>query len=185
MREAGEQLLVDCAGFTSIAATAESTTLPDHSVDFVTAGQAFHWFDRAKARAEFTRTLKPGGWVVLIWNDRRTISTPFLVAYENLLLTFALDYQEVNHRLITDEVIASFFRPGEFKLKVFDHTRMQDYEDWKGGLLSASYTPQKGHPNYAPMLDELRSLFQVHQVNGMVPAEWDTRMYYGQLPFQE
>jgi ubiquinone/menaquinone biosynthesis C-methylase UbiE len=73
MREAGERLLVDCAGFTSIAATAESTTLPDHSVDFVTAGQAFHWFDREKARAEFTRILKPGGWVVLVWNDRRLV----------------------------------------------------------------------------------------------------------------
>ncbi len=133
----------------------------------------------------FDAILKPGGWVVLIWNDRRTISTSFPAAYENLLLTFALDYQEANHRLIADEVIASFFRPGEFKQTVFDHTRMQDFEGWKGGLLSASYTPQEGHPNYAPMLDELRSLFQAHQVNGLVPAEWDTKMYYGQLSFQE
>jgi len=185
MREAGERLFADCMGFTSIAGTAESTTLPDHSVDFVTAGQAFHWFNREKARAEFTRILKPGGWVVLVWNDRRINSTPFLEAYEKLLLTYAIDYREVSHRLITDEVIASFFRPGEFKLKVFGHTRMQDLEGWKGGLLSASYTPQEGHPNYAPMLDELRSLFQAHQVNGMVPAEWDTKMYYGQLPFQK
>jgi ubiquinone/menaquinone biosynthesis C-methylase UbiE len=184
MREAGERLLVDCAGFASIATTAESTTLPDHSVDFVTAGQAFHWFNREKARAEFTRILKPGGWVVLVWNDRRINSTPFLEAYEKLLLTYTLDYREVSHRLITDEVIASFFRPGEFKLKIFDHTRMQDFEGWKGGLLSASYTPQEGHSNYAPMLDELRSLFQAYQVNGMVPAEWDTKMYYGQLPTQ-
>jgi len=90
----------------------------------------------------------------------------------------------VSHRLISDEVIASFFRPGEFKLKIFDHTQMQDFEGWKGGLLSASYTPQEGRPNYAPMLDELRSLFQAYQVNGMVPAEWDTKMYHGRLPTQ-
>ena len=36
----------------------------------VTAGQAFHWFDREKERQEFVRILKPGGWVVLVWNDR-------------------------------------------------------------------------------------------------------------------
>ena len=87
----------------------------------------------------------------------------------------------MNHRLITEEVIASFFWPGEFKQTVLSHRRMQDFEGWKGGLLSASYTPQEGHPNYAPMLDELHSLFQAHQVNSMVPAEWDTKMYYGQI----
>ncbi len=60
-----------CPQFTSVAGTAEETTLPDHGVDFVTAAQAAHWFDRAKARREFVRILKPGGWLVLIWNDRR------------------------------------------------------------------------------------------------------------------
>jgi ubiquinone/menaquinone biosynthesis C-methylase UbiE len=43
---------------------AEATTLPEQSVDFVTAGQAFHWFDRKKAKAEFSRILKARGWVV-------------------------------------------------------------------------------------------------------------------------
>jgi ubiquinone/menaquinone biosynthesis C-methylase UbiE len=45
MRAAAECLLGGCARFMSVAATAEATTLPAHSVDFVTAGQAFHWFD--------------------------------------------------------------------------------------------------------------------------------------------
>ena len=182
MREAGERLLRGYPRFTSIAATAEATTLPAHSVDFVAAGQAFHWFDRRQARQEFRRILKPQGWVVLVWNKRRTEATPFLEAYEKLLLTYAIDYQTVTHRLITDEVIAAFFRPGVFKLKVFESSRLQDFEGCKGGLLSASYTPQAGHPNYEPMLAELRSIFEAHQVNGMVPFEYDTKMYYGQLP---
>ena len=50
MREAGEQLLADFGGFVSVAATAEETTLPDQSIDFITAGQAFHWFDLARTR---------------------------------------------------------------------------------------------------------------------------------------
>src|SRR5271154_1515768 len=58
MRRAGEEYLAAFPRFTSVAGTAEATTLPDHSVDIVTAAQAAHWFDRAKARREFVRILK-------------------------------------------------------------------------------------------------------------------------------
>src|ERR1700694_1707214 len=75
MREAGDQLLRSFDKMTSVAGTAEATTLPSASADFVTAAQAAHWFDRARARAEFVRILKPGGWCVLIWNERRTAAT--------------------------------------------------------------------------------------------------------------
>jgi ubiquinone/menaquinone biosynthesis C-methylase UbiE len=182
MRAAGERLLGGYPRFTSVAATAEATSLPAHSVDFVTAGQAFHWFDRQRARQEFWRILKPLGWVVLIWNERRTKATPFLAAYEKLLLTYALDYESVNHCLVGSEVIAAFFRPGTFKLKVFENSQPQDFQGCQGRLLSSSYIPQTGHPNYAPMLVELRSIFDAYQVNGMVSFEYDTKMYYGQLP---
>ena len=182
MRAAGERLLGGYARFTSVAATAEATTLPAHSVDFVVAGQAFHWFDRQQARQEFFRILKPQGWGVLVWNLRRTEATPFLEAYEKLLLTYAIDYASVDHRLITDEVIAAFFRPGAFKLKGFESSQLQDFQGCQGRLLSASYTPRAGHPNYEPMLAELRSIFDAYQVNGMVSFEYDTKMYYGKLP---
>src|SRR5437868_13894988 len=49
MRQAGERLLERYSRFTSVAETAEATTLPDHSVDLVTAAQAAHWFDYEKA----------------------------------------------------------------------------------------------------------------------------------------
>ena len=72
MRNAGERMLASFPNFTSIAGTAEATTLADDSVDFVTAAQAAHWFDRARARREFVRIMKPGGWLVLLWNERLT-----------------------------------------------------------------------------------------------------------------
>ncbi|NMC78610.1 MAG: class I SAM-dependent methyltransferase, partial [Chloroflexi bacterium] len=78
MRQAGERLLQAYPQFVSVASTAEQTPLPDHSVDFVTAGQAFHWFDAAQARQEFVRLLVPGGWVVLLWNERQVGTSPFL-----------------------------------------------------------------------------------------------------------
>ncbi len=44
MRAAGEEFLGSYPNFKSIAGSAEATTLPSDSVDFVAAGQAFHWF---------------------------------------------------------------------------------------------------------------------------------------------
>ena len=52
MRTAAEQLLQGYPGFTSINGSAENTTLPEDSVDLITAGQAFHWFDVPVARRE-------------------------------------------------------------------------------------------------------------------------------------
>src|SRR2546427_8663552 len=57
MREAAERLLKDYPRFRSVAARAEETMLTDHSVDFITAGQAVHWFDPGKNREGFARLL--------------------------------------------------------------------------------------------------------------------------------
>jgi len=57
MRKAGNQLLQSFDNMTAVAGTAEETTLPSASVDFVTSAQAAHWFDLYRARAEFVRIL--------------------------------------------------------------------------------------------------------------------------------
>jgi SAM-dependent methyltransferase len=180
MREAGERLLQSYPHFTSIAGTAEATTLSPHSVDFITAGQAAHWFDLAQARTEFVRILKPRGWTALIWNERKTDSSPFLVDYENLLLAYGTDYAQVRHERTTDR-ISSFFNPTPFESRIFQYQQQFDYESLQGRLLSSSYTPLPSHPNYAPMLAELRRLFDAHQSGGRVAFEYETRMFYGQL----
>src|SRR5262245_3317818 len=119
MRESAERLLKDYPRFRSIAARAEETTLDDASVDFVTAGQAFYWFDREKTSREFARVLKPRGWVALIWNERVTTTTPFLVAYEQLLKDYSTDYEQVDHRRIDEDVIRDSFGSDDFRLKQF------------------------------------------------------------------
>src|SRR5262245_43211146 len=50
MRQAGEEYLQSYRAFTSVDGSAEATTLADASVDFVTAAQAFHWFEPNAAR---------------------------------------------------------------------------------------------------------------------------------------
>jgi len=50
--------------------TAEAIPLPDRTADVITAGQAFHWFDRPKALPELRRVLRPDGILAPIWNIR-------------------------------------------------------------------------------------------------------------------
>jgi SAM-dependent methyltransferase len=180
MREAAERLLADFRGFSSVAGTAEVTTLPDQSVDFATAAQAAHWFDLPKARTEFARILRPGGWAVLLWNERCTDTTPFLREYEELLLRYGTDYEKVRHENTTDN-IGGFFAPTPFDQRAFDMRQDFDYAQLEGRLLSSSYAPGEDHPQHEAMLRELRRLFDAHQNNGRVGMDYVTRMYFGRL----
>jgi ubiquinone/menaquinone biosynthesis C-methylase UbiE len=180
MRQAGERLLSPFPKFTSVAGTAEATTLPDNSADFVTAAQAAHWFDRARARGEFERILKPGGWLVLLWNERLTDTTPFLRDYEQLLLTFGTDYQDIRHERTTDRV-NEFFDPALYQERVFSNLQEFDYTGIEGRLLSSSYVPGPGDANYKSMLRELRKVFDTHAMNGRATFEYKTRVYFGQI----
>jgi ubiquinone/menaquinone biosynthesis C-methylase UbiE len=180
MRQAGERMLAEFPKFTSLAGSAEATTLPDRSVDFVTAAQAAHWFDREGARREFVRILKPGGWLVLLWNERLTDSTPFLRQYEQLLSDYGTDYGEVRHERTTDAV-NEFFDPAPFQQRVFEMRQEFGYAGLEGRLLSSSYAPPPGHPKHEPMLQELKRLFEEHTVAGRVAVDYKTRVYFGRL----
>lgn len=179
MRKAAERLLAAYPKFISVDGKAESTTLPEASVDVVTAAQSAHWFDRGRARSEFSRILKPGGWLVLLWNERAIDTTPFLCEYEQLLLTYGTDYQEIRHEKTTDAV-NEFFDPAPYQERVFPMQQEFDYSGLEGRLLSSSYAPGPGHPKHEPMLRGLRRIFAERAVNGRVTFEYKTRVYFGQ-----
>jgi SAM-dependent methyltransferase len=180
MREAGVRQLESFPRVVSVTGTAEETTLRSASVDFVTAAQAAHWFDLPRARAEFVRILTPDGWCVLIWNERRTATTPFLRDYEQLLLTYATDYKEVRHERTT-AIIHEFFAPARCEERVFDLRQQFDYEGTAGRLLSSSYAPMEGHPSHHPMMEELQRILRAHAKDGQVEFEYNTRVFYGHL----
>ena len=179
MRNAGEVYLAEFGRFTSMDGTAESSLVPTRSMDFVLAGQSFHWFDREKSRAEFKRILKPEGVAVLIWNDRRIDSTPFLQEYEALLNQYAIDYQEINHKNIQANAVFETFFGGEFFQASFDNIQCFDFDGLMGRLNSSSYVPPKNHPNYVPLASRAKEIFGAHQTNGKIIFEYDTRVYYG------
>lgn len=180
MRLAGEQFLTEFPTLTSVPGKAEATTLADSSVDFVTAAQAAHWFDRSAARKEFVRILKRGGWLVLLWNERIVDSTAFLRAYEQLLLNFGTDYQEVRHERTT-EAVHEFFDPEPYREHAFPMRQEFDYPGLEGRLLSSSYAPGPEHPKHQPMLQHLRHIFDQYANDGRVTFEYATRVYAGRL----
>src|SRR5207248_7005889 len=167
MRRAGEEFLAAYRNFTSVTGTAEATTLGPRTVDFVTAAQAGHWFDRKKSRQEFARILKSGGWAVLVWNERKTDSTAFLREYEKLLLRYGTDYNEVRHE---HTVVGEFFDPLPFQERTFELQQIFDYAGVEGRLLSSSYAPGPGHPNLRPMSRVLLEFFNGTQLAGKVSS---------------
>lgn len=180
MREVAEGLLKPYPRFVNVQGTAESTTLASTSVNFITAGQAFHWFETAKARAEFARILKPLGWVVLVWNERRLDSTPFLRDYEQIMMRYGTDYNQVRLENATSR-LPSFFASQRFKLESFENIQDFDFEGLRGRVQSSSYTPEPGNPGFSPLMVNLREIYETHQKNGRVAFEYDTRVYYGHL----
>jgi len=181
MRLAGEEYLASYPNFSMVDGSAEATTLPDASVDFVIAGQAFHWFRPPEARIEFARIVKPQGWAVLVWHDRDTESTPFLRAYEDFVRRHSTDYEQVTHKYLASyAALEHFFDPNEMKLILQHNQQRLDLDGLRGRLLSSSYIPKSGE-RYDAMSRELPQLFSAHAAEGRVVLEYDTKIYYGRL----
>ena len=180
MREAGEHHLAGFPKFKSVAATGESTTLPDRSVDLITCAQAAHWLKREEALREFQRILKPNRFVVILFNDRKVKGNTFADEYERLVVKYGTDYSAVQRLGRIFEGV-DFFAPFRCKRRSLPNHQDFDYPSLEGRLLSSSYAPQAGEPSFEPMLTELREMFERHQGNGNVRMEYDTNIYFGKL----
>lgn len=180
MRDEAERQLQGRDGFCSVNGSAEATGLPAHSVDMVTAAQAFHWFDVRKARREFARILRPPGRVCIVWNDRKLSGSAFLENYESTLHKFALDYVQVSEATRKKAgQLEHFFDPGSLRMHTFPNAQSFDFPEFVSRVLSSSYVPPAGHPQHLPLLQELQRLFDAHQIGGRVRFEYDTNVYLG------
>ncbi len=179
MRGAAENILKDYPSFISVDGSAENTGLESSTINFVTAGQAFHWFNLQKAKNEFLRILKPNGIVILIWNSRKTNSGGFLNAYEDLLISCADDYSKVNHKNIDDEILKEFF--SDYGVRRFNNYQKFNFDGLKGRLLSSSYAPLPGNSKYEFMMKELQNIFEKYNSDNQVTIGYDTEVYYGHI----
>src|SRR6185437_2599269 len=166
MRLAGEEYLRGFPRFQSLDGTAEATGLADHLVDFITAGQAFHWFDRPKTRVEFMRILR--------FDDE----------YDELVRRFAVEKHVDHHTTITglaDEVLGPFFGKGHFRVKTIENFQELNLDDVKARIMSSSYMPLPEHPRFGEMMEEAERSFVMHARGGQVHLNYDTRLYYGRM----
>lgn len=182
MRQAAEASLARYPDFTSVGGRAEATTLAGSSVDFVSAGQAFHWFDATASRDEFRRILRPGGYVALVWNARAYGGDSLMASYEHVLGDFGMGYTTVTHRSHDGDMDSLFINGREFRS--FTHTRQMDFATLWGGFLSASYAPSPGDAIFEPMHTALRDVFAAHHHDGQVTFVYETHLYFGQLTYR-
>jgi SAM-dependent methyltransferase len=173
MRQAGERMLGAWPRFHCTAGRAEATGLPDRAVDLITAGQAFHWFEPQSAHHEFRRILKPDGWVMLVWNERRR-EPGFMAAYEQTIAQYAPEKDRINRQTIAD-----FFRGGTWREACYPNEQRLDAEGLRGRMASSSYAPQPGTAGFDALMKGVDRLFARHQSQGQVTVLYETLVYYG------
>jgi ubiquinone/menaquinone biosynthesis C-methylase UbiE len=186
MRSACEELRSQYPKLTCVDGSAEITTLPDHCADFVTVGQALHWFNLEGARAEFVRILQPGGWCAVIYNERRMGGDAFHDGYEHILNEFGIDYETVRAKYPQQKKLAEFFSSVHgaapaLQRANFPNAQEFDFKGLLGRILSSSYMPQPGHPHYTAMLRAVEELFLRSQKDDQVQLEYDCVVTYGRL----
>ncbi len=178
MRCVAEKELGVCDKFKSVKGDASNTTLSENSVDFVTAAQAFHWFDVDEFRSECKRILKAHGKVILIWNTRENddeinkevckLNKKFCPSFKG----FSGGIKEDDKRII------SFFR-SEYEKMTFDNPLFYNEDKFISRLLSGSYSLKEGDKNYREYIAEAKAIFKKYQLSGVVKIGNSTIAYIG------
>ena len=159
---------------------AEATGLADAFADAVVAAQAFHWFQPAAALQEFHRILKPGGWVVLLWNERDE-RDPFTAAYGEAVRSIpGAALIEADRALAGASLLSCpLFERAERRL--FHGSQTLDLDGLLGRTFSASYAPRD--PEQASALAaKLTELFRQFERMGHVEVRYETAVYLARRP---
>ena len=180
MRKAAEGLLSEYDNFLSIHGSSEATNLQDKSIDLIVCAQAFHWFNQEKTKIEFNRIAHKGAHLALIWNDRKE-TAPFQIDYEKLIQEFAIDYNEISHRNITQEMITGFYAPNTFKKFILNYEQHFDLDGLIGRIISSSYMPNADHANFPQLKNAIVHLFDKYKQNEIVTFAYNTILYIGEI----
>lgn len=177
MCKIAEEKLSEYEGFTSVKGTDSNTNLPDESVDVITAAQAFHWFDAEAFKKECKRILKPNGKVVIVYNSRDEGAAP-TKALAELRRKYAPDFNGFSNG-ISDEKCRAFF-DGNCEIFRADNNQNYDKQRYINRVLSSSYSLREGDERYAEYLEEIETLFDAFELDGVLTVPTYTVAYIGE-----
>lgn len=165
-----------------VKATAENSTLPNQSFDAVVCAQAFHWFNPALALKEFDRILKPGGWVVLVWNERDE-TDPFTCEYGDLLRTLPdTSFIEIPRGTAGQALLDSNIFVEKNRTE-FPNQQVLDLDLFLGRAFSASYAPDPDSPEALIFEEKLRGVFEnFSEGNDQVVMKYVCSVYTARKP---
>ncbi len=180
MRQKSIAILSNYDKFISVNASAEATTLPDNSVDFITCAQSFHWFDEPKFKLEAKRILKQNGVVALIWNMRDT-NDKSLIDLANLTAKHCKNFKGFNGGTrVTKEEIDAFF-DGKYDYFEFDNPLDYTLQKFIKRCLSSSYAPTETDASYSPYVEDVKSFFAKYNKNGIYTMPNKSALYVGRI----
>jgi len=139
-----------------LAGSAEELPLPDASVDLVTVGQAFHWFDLDRALPELARVLRPGGRLALFYNSRDAS-----VAWVRALGGLIGDHRDnADAHRERDPRVMGRFEPEAFA--EFRHQQELDADGLAELVGTRSYAIRMPADERAALLGRVRELARTH-----------------------
>jgi ubiquinone/menaquinone biosynthesis C-methylase UbiE len=150
------------SGIRAVAGTAEAIPVESASVDAVTVGQAFHWFDGDAALAEIHRVLRPGGSLALLWNVQR-MEDPIHASIEELIERYCVGIPRHRAR----EWRSAFERTSLFEPLEeveFPHSQRLDAEGVAARVGSISAIAALPDPERGQVLDRARSFAEGGEV---------------------
>ena len=176
MREKAEETLSHNKNFVSVNGSASHMGLPDHSVDLITAAQAFHWFEPEAFRRECHRVLKPGGRVMIVYNFRRE-SAACTKALADLQRRYNPGFRGFSNGM-NNETCKAFFA-GPCQIYRAENTQRYDRQGYIDRVLSSSYSPKEGDVGYEEYLKEVCEIFDTFSEEGQIVVPTDTVAYIG------
>ena len=176
MRKKAEEKLSANRNFVSVVGSDGNMNLPDKSVDYVTAAQAFHWFDAEAFRRECRRVLKPGGKVILVYNAR-DMKADGIKALANLHSRYNPEFHGFSNGM-SHEKCMNFFT-GTCDVFRADNTQVYDRQGYVNFALSSSYSLKAGDTRYAEYLKDIGKIFDTFSVDGFIAVPTETVAYIG------